>query len=90
MINDNALSNKLNDFKNNKSLSENSAPSTLNDSILNISNTIVSLLILLGKGIIYGYSFKIIFTTDWNFISTFSIGLGFLLILEYIFDLFHK
>lgn len=88
MINNSLLGDRLNAFKNNiKPSTEINKISNLNtmmESIGFVSGIILSIL----KVFIYGFSLKLIFTTDWNFIETSIIGLSFVLILSYFKSLF--
>jgi len=89
MIGNNSLSNHLNAFKNKKE--------PLKDSPINSPNIISDfisgfgmLLIVIGKILIYGYSTKIIFNTDWNFWKIMCIGVMITLTLDYIHNIFHN
>lgn len=87
MINDNVLSNRLNEFKQ-KINSQNSQNSN-NNSILTIVTSIITMLIVMFKTIIYGYGMKIIFCTSWNFWEVACIGLCINYFLEFLIDVIH-
>jgi len=90
MIEDNKLSDYLNNYKNkdSKSDKEQSLPSLKNPTI-DLFSSIITLIAVITKSIIFGYSTKIIFSVDWNFLSTICIGLAITLIINYIYDMFH-
>lgn len=85
-MNDNILEKRLNNFKN-----------KLNDKISLPSNpmfTAFTLLftgiIFLFKALIFGYSIKLIFVTDWNWWQFICVGIAINFLLTYIYDLFRN
>lgn len=85
MMNDNLLANKLNSFKSG------------DKNILDMQAQTVSGIVLFSKGIltiirsiIFGYSIKTIFQTDWNFWQYLFIGYTFTYIFGSILKLFNK
>jgi hypothetical protein len=89
MINDNSLSNRLNEFKKKKSLPEDKS-SVPKNSILSFLSGILSGALVILKTVVFGYSVKIIFNTDRNFISTICVGLAITFLMVFIFDLTDK
>ena len=87
MISNNLLANRLNAFKQG-SLKE--GPSSIsNELIYNVISTTGSLFWLIAKILMYGYSTRLIFNTDWNFWNTALIGLTITVTLTYIYNLIH-
>jgi type IV secretory pathway VirB2 component (pilin) len=89
MIDNNALGDRLKDFKN-KQDSSKSTPSqnpgaTIIDSILTIFAGIMSV----AKVFVFGYAAKLVFHTDWNLLGLVCIGLSINFLLTYVHDLIH-
>ena len=88
MLNNDLLSNRLNEFKKRGPLQE--GPSSLsNELIYNVISTTGSAFWLVAKILMYGYSSRLIFNTDWNFWNTGLIGLTITVTLTYIYNLIH-
>lgn len=92
MINSSSLGNYLNSFKNNVN-----SPETPKENSIEITNPIITILafiiswlISVSKIFVYGYAFKIIFSTNWSFIETSIIGLAFVFFIDFIQLLTHK
>lgn len=86
MKQDNLLANHLNNFKENTPLEEEKYQIT-NQSLSDlIMFNIVAVAILITRVIVFGYSFKILFNSNWNFIETICIGAGLTFALTYISD----
>lgn len=86
MKQDNLLANHLNNFKENIPLEEEKDQIT-NQSLSDlIMFNIVAVAILITRVIVFGYSFKILFNSNWNFIETICIGAGLTFALTYISD----
>ena len=85
MKQDNLLANHLNNFKENIPLEEDTdqitKPSSLSDLIM---YNIVAIAILVTRITVFGYSSKILFNTNWNFIETICIGAGITFALTYV------
>ena len=91
MIDDNALGNRLNEFKERKKHPQSPSQSQLsNKPIISIIETLFTTSILVSKIFVFGYSMKILFYTDWNFWEVACIGLTLNFLLTYIYDLFHR
>ena len=89
MISNNSLSNHLNTFKNKKDSTQENIPLQVKP-MEGFFMPIITVLLLTFKVLVFGYSSKIIFTTDWNFLETICIGTAINLLLIHIEDLFHK
>jgi hypothetical protein len=86
MKQDNLLANHLNNFKENIPLEEEKDQIT-NQSLSDlIMFNIVAVAILITRVIVFGYSLKILFNSNWNFIETICIGAGLTFALTYISD----
>ena len=91
MISNESLGNRLNDFKNQTQI-----PNPNPQPISKIHNLLTSVLIPIFSGItisiktlVFGYSAKLIFKTDWNFLGIICIGLLVHFLMTYIYDLVH-
>ena len=87
------LGNKLNSFRNKKE--ETTEPKENNNDlftkyVVDTINSIIIIIVLFLKSIVYGYSLKLIFQTDWNFIGFLCIGLSFNFMKQYIYNLIRK
>lgn len=100
-INNNSLSNKLNQYKNKKNISENNDSSssksedeefltTEDTSTSNIFYSLITLFNMVIKPVVFGYGLKIILNQDWNFFAWVSIGLAIKYILDFIEDLIYS
>jgi len=87
MIEDNALENKLNDFKKQEESSSGDSSPLIVNPYLNLLDELIHLIIFLLKVVSFGFSIKIIFNTDWKFLSTVCVGLAITFLLNYIYDL---
>jgi hypothetical protein len=85
MKQDNLLANHLNNFKENTPLEDTDQITKQSLSDLIMFN-IVAVAILITRVIVFGYSFKILFNSNWNFIETICIGAGLTFALTYISD----
>jgi len=93
MINNNILGDKLNNFKNKNTnpLDSSKGFSQLPDNpMISAFVTILSTILFVIKVLVYGYSLKIIFNTDWNYLSIVCIGLAINFLLNYIQDLISR
>ena len=87
------LGNRLNNFLNKK---EESSEPKENDNnlaskyLVDIINSVIAVVVLLLKSVVYGYSLKLIFHTDWNFIGFLCIGLSINFLTQFIYALVHK
>ena len=92
MINSSSLGDRLNAYKNKKELPK----STDQRQILEIGSVAEALGFISGallsilKIFVYGFTLKLIFSTDWSFIEFSIIGLALVFILNYIKKLIHK
>lgn len=87
------LGSRLNNFRNKKE--ESSEPKENNNNLtskylVDTINGIIAIAVLLIKSIVYGYSLKLIFHTDWNFIGFLCIGLSINFLKQFIYALVHK
>lgn len=83
-----SLGNKLTDFKNTKNSPHNITANNIT-AISEFINSTLAVLIIILKSLIYGYSIKIIFQTEWNFIQFLCIGFSITFIFQFIFELVH-
>jgi len=101
MIENNLLGDRLNNYKNKKTSQESSPPQSPQESSekSNLSIELVikefitiffSIIGILTKSIIFGYSIKLIFNLHWNLLDIICVGYLFNYILLFITDLFHK
>ena len=88
MINDNLLSNRLNSYREGK-LEESQSQSQFQYTSLSINN-IIDLAVIFLYSVTYGFAEKIIFSTDWNFISVLTVGFATELIISNIFKTKNK
>ena len=87
------LGNRLNNFKNKKEESkvpEENNISLFNKYMLNTINSVIMIIVLVIKSVVYGYSLKIIFNTDWNFLGILCVGLSINFLKQFIYALVHK
>jgi hypothetical protein len=89
MISNNLLSDKLNSFKKNKNSPKEDKISPTSNPIFEISSTFFTLIFFIVKLFVYGYSMKLIFSTNWDFLGIICIGLTITLLLDYIHNLIH-
>jgi len=85
MIDNNILSNRLNDFKKGSFKDPLSSPMNLAIYLTLIWNVII----LLGNSFIFGYSLNILLGTSWNIASHLIIGYSIILFFNYFKNLFH-
>lgn len=86
MIKDNLLGDKLNEFRKKLDINE-TRPKSFIDPIFSIINSMLLLITLIGKSIIFGYSIKMLFALNWEFWAFVSVGFTFNYILTFIYDL---
>jgi hypothetical protein len=84
MIKNESLGTRLNEFKNKQS-----KPALQSDKIVQTLGAIYVGSLAVLRTIVYGYGFKIVFSTDWTFWSVICVGFGFDFLLSYIRDLIH-
>ena len=90
MISNESLGNRLNEFKN-QTPNPNPQPiSKIQTQLAGAFITILSGITISIKTLVFGYSAKLIFKTDWNFLGVICIGLLVNFIMTYIYDLVHK
>jgi len=91
-VKDNSLGDRLNDFRNKQSPFENNKNQIdlPYSPIKEFFDSIIILIVMFIKSFTFGYSLKIIFSTDWNFLGYFCIGLGINFILQFIISLIHN
>lgn len=91
MIENNALGDRLNNFKKNKKdiPTKNLIPK-YNEYIFKTFSAISNSAILVARVFIYGYAIKIVFSTDWNFWEVSCVSLAFNFFLTFIYSLFNK
>lgn len=89
------LGNRLNNFLNKKEKSK--EPKELKEPnnfvgkyLVDTINSVIATIVLLIKSIVYGYSLKLIFHTDWNFLGFLCIGLSINFLIQFIYALIHK
>lgn len=87
MIENNSLSDKLNEFKNDPIIPETNDSNGNIKHILSLGNSLINLTILFIKSFVFGYGLKTILNTDWNFLGYLSIGLAIGFLMEFIIDL---
>jgi len=93
-IKNNSLQDRLNQFKNNQSNSEFNSEETKNidelkKTFIGLISSSLSLITLFIKSLIFGYSTKLIFNTNWNFWGFLCIGFMINILAQYIFHLIH-
>jgi hypothetical protein len=91
MIDNNALGDRLKDFKN-KQNSSNSIPPEIQERTKLIEGifTLFAGVISVAKVFVFGYATKLIFNTDWNILGIACIGLSINFLLVYIHDLIYN
>ena len=87
MLNNNLLANRLNAYRQG-SLKEDplSSHTHLSEQLV---KTMIDFTALMGKILMYGYTFRILLHSDWSFLSTSLIGLSTVVTLTYIYNLIH-
>ena len=86
MIQNESLSDRLNEFKNEIQNSETNYSSSNITPVYSIINSLISLLVISIKSFVYGYGLKTIINADWNFLGYFCIGMGILFLTVFILD----
>jgi hypothetical protein len=89
----NLLSDRLNEFKNkNQKPSEDELLKEISQKnpLLDFFNSIITLFTFFLKSLIFGYSAKIIFNTNWNLLSILCIGLSISFMFAFIHQLIHN
>lgn len=89
MIKNESLGDRLNDFKNKPDQPNEKLP-LASDSIFKTLAVMYTGLMHIIKVFVFGYSFKIVFHTDWNILSVVCIGFTINFLLTYIQGLIHK
>jgi hypothetical protein len=87
MIKNESLGDRLNDFKNNKNSTTENIPK---NSVVESLSAIFLALYTVYKVLIFGYSTKIIFNTDWNFWKVACIGIAINLLMSFVSELFYN
>lgn len=85
MKQDNLLANHLNNFKENTPLEDTDQITKQSLSDLIMFN-IVAFAVLVTRVTVFGYSLKLIFNNDWNFIETICLGAAVVFTFTYISD----
>ena len=91
MIKNESLSDRLNEHQSKKDQPNQSKikyPSG-SDLIYTALGTFFTGLLVILKAIVYGFSLKLIFHTDWTILSVVCIGLAINFVMTYIYDLIH-
>lgn len=89
-VKNNSLSDRLNEFKNNKNnLEKQLLEVSKEPPIVSFLNSLISISIFTIKSLVYGFSSKIIFNTFWNFWQVICIGLCISFLLTYIHRIIH-
>jgi len=87
MIQNESLSERLNEFKNNQQNPEtNHNPSNIIPAN-SIINSLVSLLVIFIKSFVFGYGLKTLINANWNFLGYVCIGMGVTFLIEFILDI---
>lgn len=90
MLNNNLLENRLNEYKNkSNSIDENIVSSNKNFKINEILYLFSAFLVMF-RAIVYGYSLKLVFSTDWKWWQFCAIGIALNFFLTYLYDLIHN
>ena len=89
-IKNESLGDRLNDFKNNPPSETDTNIESVKKSLIEFFSTITTFSAFIGRSIIFGYSLKIIFNTNWNFLAFLCIGISLNLFFQYIKDIIHK
>lgn len=87
MIQNNSLGDRLNEFKNDQQIPETNYTVGNIKPVTSLFNSLVSLVVISVKSLIYGYGLKTLVDADWNFFGYFCIGMSITFILEYTLDL---
>ena len=87
MIENNSLSNILNEFKKEDPISETNASNGNIKPILSLINSFITLAVIFVKSFVFGYALKTLLGTDWNFLGYLSIGMALGFLIEFILDL---
>lgn len=85
MIKNDALSERLNSFKEGKSPKK--SQKTPINPIYEFAGLIYSGIISVVRILAFGYTAKVLFNTDWNFLTILCIGFTFNFLLTYIYDI---
>lgn len=89
-IKNESLSDRLNNFKNNPPSETDITTESVKKSLIKFFSTIITFGAFIGRSIIFGYSLKIIFNTNWNFLAFLCIGISLNLLFQYIKDIIHN
>jgi len=89
MIENKSLGDRLNDYKNSPNQPQSPISNNLSNKISSVFITILSAITIAIKTLVFGYSTKLIFNTDWNFLGIVSIGLMIKFMMTYIYDLIY-
>jgi len=92
MIGNNALSDRLNSFKNSKDSSddkEQKPGQPLSPALGTLAVTCVVLLFFVLKIAAYGYGLRTVLSADWSFLETAGVGSMLYFVLEYVHGLIH-
>lgn len=90
MLNDNLLENRLNQFKQNSSVSKEYIADPTNTPLFNTISTLLAALLIILKSFAYGYTIKLLFYADWCWWQFAIVGVSLNFILTYIYDLIHE
>lgn len=87
MLNDNLLENRLNQAKNNSSVSTEYITDPTNTTFFSTLSTILAAILIIVKAFVYGYTLKLLLATDWRWWQFVVVGISVNFILTYIYDL---
>jgi hypothetical protein len=89
-IKNNPLDERLNDFKNNKSSPEDTQQNFVGNSLQDLLNSFITLLVIFIKSFVFGYSIKLIFNADWRFFGLLCVGLSVNFVFQFLDSLVHN
>jgi hypothetical protein len=89
MIENNALGDKLKEFKNKQLPPNSDIPTNPKTQLLDSIYTVFAGVMSIAKVFVFGYTAKIIFSTDWNILGIICVGLTTNILLTYIRDLIY-
>ena len=84
MIQNNSLSDRLNEFKNESSIPETNPNVDYIKPIFSLIESLISLAVIFVKSFAFGYGLMTLLKVDWNFLGYMSVGLSTALILDFI------
>jgi len=87
MIQNESLSDRLNDFKKNQQKPETNTNSGYITHINSIVNSLINLFLIFLKSVVFGFGLKTLINADWHFLGYFCIGMSITLLIEFILDI---